>query len=56
LDEGLPAVYLEIWVDTQRFALEQVEAFVREMETVIVAAAFDTGVGAGSRSRRVSSR
>jgi hypothetical protein len=39
--EGLPAVYLEVWTDTHHFALAQIEAFVREMEAVVVAAAFD---------------
>lgn len=41
LDEGLPAVWIELWTDTHRFALEQIEAFVREMEAVLVEAAFD---------------
>jgi hypothetical protein len=39
LDEGLPAVYLEVWTDTHQFALDQIEALVREMETVVVEAA-----------------
>jgi Condensation domain len=39
LAEGLPAVYLEVWTDTHHFALTQVEAFVREMEAVVVKAA-----------------
>jgi hypothetical protein len=38
LGDGLPAVYLEVWTDTQLFALDRVEAFVREMEAVVVAA------------------
>lgn len=49
LDEGLPAVYMEVWTDTHYFALDQIEALVREMEAVVVEAAFDaeapTGVG-----------
>lgn len=49
LDEGLPAVYLEVWTDTQHFALDQIEALVREMEAIVGQAAFDaklpTGVG-----------
>ncbi len=40
--DGLPAVYLKVWADTQHFALGQVEALVREMEAVVMAAAFDT--------------
>jgi hypothetical protein len=44
LDEGLPAVYLEVWTDTHRFALDQIETLVREMEAVVVAAAFDAEV------------
>jgi hypothetical protein len=39
--EGMPAVYMKVWADTQHFALDQVEALVREMEAVVVAAAFD---------------
>jgi hypothetical protein len=39
--EGLPAVYMRVWTDTQHFVLPQVEAFVREMEAVVVQAAFD---------------
>jgi hypothetical protein len=39
--DGLPAVYLKVWADAQHFALDQVEALVREMEAVVVAAAFD---------------
>jgi hypothetical protein len=38
LAEGLPAVYLEIWTDTHLFALDRIEAFAREMESVVVAA------------------
>jgi hypothetical protein len=39
--EGLPAVYMKVWGDTRHFALDQVETLVREMEAVVVAAAFD---------------
>jgi hypothetical protein len=39
LDKGLPAVYLEVWTDTQRFAPHQIEALVREMEAAVVTAA-----------------
>jgi hypothetical protein len=39
--DGLPAIYMKVWADTQHFALDQVEALVREMEAVVVAAAFD---------------
>lgn len=39
--EGLPAVYMRVWADTQHFALDQVEALVREMEAVVAAATFD---------------
>jgi len=49
LDEGMPTVCMELWTDTHRFALDQIEALAREMEAVVVAAAFDaevpTGVG-----------
>jgi Condensation domain len=38
---GRAAVYLEVWADTHHFILAQVEAFAREMEAVVVAAAFD---------------
>ncbi len=41
LDEGLPAVYMKIWADMQHFTHDQIEALAREMETVVVAAAFD---------------
>lgn len=34
-----PAVHLEIWSDTRSFAPAQIEAFAREMEAVVVAAA-----------------
>jgi hypothetical protein len=39
LAEGLPAVFMEVWTDTHLFALDEVEAFVREMEAVLVKAA-----------------
>jgi hypothetical protein len=49
LAEGPPAVWLELWTDTHRFALDRIEALAREMEAVVVAAAFDaqapTGIG-----------
>lgn len=41
LVEEVPAVHLEVWTDTHRFALHQVEAFVREMEAVVVDAALE---------------
>jgi hypothetical protein len=37
LRNGLPSVCLEVWTDTHLFALDRVEAFVREMEAVVVA-------------------
>jgi hypothetical protein len=40
--DGAPAVYLKVWADARHFALGQVEALVREMEAVVVAAALDT--------------
>ena len=40
--EGLPAVYMKVRADAEHFALDQVEALIREMEAVAVAAAFDT--------------
>lgn len=42
LEEGLPAVYMQVWADTRHFALDEVEALAREMEAVLVAAARDT--------------
>ena len=39
--EHLPAIYMKVWADTQHFVIAQVEALVREMEAVVVAAAFD---------------
>jgi hypothetical protein len=39
--EGLPAIYVKVWADMQHFAHDQVEALLREMEAVVVAAAFD---------------
>lgn len=47
LDEGLPAVYLEVWADLHHFATDTVEALVREMESVVVAAALDGTVSTG---------
>lgn len=47
LDDGRPAVYLEVWADTHTFAPGQVEALVREMEAVIVAAAFRPATDVG---------
>jgi hypothetical protein len=52
LNEGLPAVYLEIWMDTHHFAVAQIEAFAHEMEAVVVAAALDPAVPAGVRRQR----
>ena len=40
--EGLRAMYMQVWADMRHFALDQVEALAREMEAVVVAAAFDT--------------
>lgn len=42
LAEGLPAVYMQLWVDTGHFTLDQTDALAREMEAVVVAAASDT--------------
>jgi hypothetical protein len=39
--EELPGIYLKVWADTEHFTLDQVEALIREMEEVLVAAAFD---------------
>ncbi len=47
LDEGLPTVCMELWTDTHRFAPDQIEALAREMEAVVVAAAFDAEVATG---------
>jgi hypothetical protein len=44
LAEGRPAVYMKVWADMRHFAHDQVEALVREMEAVAVAAAFDMRV------------
>jgi hypothetical protein len=41
LAEGLPALYMKIWADMWHFSPGQIEALAREMETVVVAAAFD---------------
>lgn len=40
-DSGPPAVCLGVWTDTWHFALDQIEALVREMESVVVTAASD---------------
>jgi hypothetical protein len=32
---------MKVWADAEHFALDQVEALVREMEAVVAAAAFD---------------
>jgi hypothetical protein len=45
----LPFVYLRITCDTHRFAPSQIEAFAREMESVVVAAALDTAMATGIR-------
>jgi hypothetical protein len=46
--EGLPAIYLKVWADAEHFALDQIEALVKQMEAVVVAAAFDArAVAAG---------
>jgi hypothetical protein len=42
LDEGLPAVYMQVWVDTRHFTFDQAEALAREMEAVVVAGARET--------------
>jgi hypothetical protein len=39
--DGMPGTFMKVWADTQHFARDQVEALVREMEAVVVAAAFD---------------
>jgi hypothetical protein len=44
--EKLPAVYLKVWADAWHFALDQIEALVREVEAVVVAAALDAQAGA----------
>lgn len=41
LPEGLPAVYFEIWADTQVFTAARIEQFARTMEAVLVEAACD---------------
>jgi hypothetical protein len=41
IDRSVPAICLQAWTDTHQFALHQIEAVVREMEAVTVAAAFD---------------
>jgi Condensation domain len=47
IDERLPGIWLELWTDTHLFALAQIEALVREMEAVVVAAAMDAAVPTG---------
>lgn len=54
LDEGVPAVYLEVWADMHHFAADTVEAFVREMESVVVAGAIDGTVSTGVRRSPVA--
>jgi hypothetical protein len=54
LDEGLPAVYLEVWVDMHHFAADTIEALVREMESVVVAAALDGTVSTGVQHSSVA--
>jgi hypothetical protein len=39
--ERLPAIYMKVWADLQHFENDQVAALIREMEAVVVAAAFD---------------
>ncbi len=51
LDEGLPAVYLEVWADMHHFTAETIEAFIREMEAVIVSAALGEDEKAGPEVR-----
>ncbi|HZP54324.1 condensation domain-containing protein [Actinocrinis sp.] len=41
LPEGLPAVYFEVWADTQVFTTARIEEFARAMEAVLVEAACD---------------
>jgi hypothetical protein len=48
LVEGLPAVFMEVWTDTHLFALDQVEAFARVMEAVVVEAASGAGAAAAN--------
>jgi Condensation domain len=38
-EDGLPGIYMKVWADTQLFALDQVEALIREMEAVVAKAA-----------------
>jgi hypothetical protein len=53
LDEGLPAVYFEVWADMHHFTADTIEAFVREMEAVVVAASFDGTVSTGVQDTAV---
>jgi hypothetical protein len=48
-DTRLPFVFLQVTCDTHRFAPSQVEAFAREMESVVVAAALDPATATGIR-------
>jgi len=41
LAERLPAIFMKVWADMQHFDHDQVAALIREMEAVVVAAAFD---------------
>ena len=49
LDEERPAVHLQVWVDTHHFRTARIEAFTREMEAVVVRAAFDAAAPTGVR-------
>jgi len=48
-DEGLRAIYMKVWADLQHFAHDQLEALIREMEAVVVRAAFDSQAMASRR-------
>jgi hypothetical protein len=43
-EQALPAVYFAIWADTHVLSPADIEAYARELETVIVEAAFDPNV------------
>lgn len=47
LDESRPAVHLQVWVDTYHFPTALIEAFTRELEAIVVEAAFDAAVPTG---------
>lgn len=49
LDDERPAVHLQVWVDTHHFRTAQIEEFTREMEAIVVRAAFDAAVPTGVR-------